>query len=145
VFIGDATFVTGARTDIAALYPTLPRRDQAGWGYLLLTNFLPNARNGTFTLHAYADDVDGHTTLLRIAHDHGDQRDRDGAVRHDRHAGAEETVSGTLVNFGWALTPPPKIIPIDGSTIQVFLDGLTIGRWIRATTRVDIQALFPGP
>ncbi len=36
----------------------------AGWGYLLLTNFLPSQGNGTFTLYAYADDVDGYTTLL---------------------------------------------------------------------------------
>ena len=64
VFIGNAVLVDGARPDVAALYPTLPRSTKAGWGYLMLTNFLPNHGNGTFKLYAYADDADGHTTLL---------------------------------------------------------------------------------
>src|SRR5262249_45551163 len=48
VFIGNATLVEGARPDVAALNPTRPRFTRAGWGYLLLTNFLPNTGNGTF-------------------------------------------------------------------------------------------------
>ena len=38
---------------------------QAGWGYLLLTNMLPNQGNGTFKLFAYADDVEGHRIAAR--------------------------------------------------------------------------------
>lgn len=64
VFIGDAVFVDGARPDVAAAFPTWPRNTRAGWGYLLLTNFLPNQGNGPFRLHAYAEDADGHSTLL---------------------------------------------------------------------------------
>src|SRR5207302_1266264 len=64
VFVGNAVFVRGARPDVAAAYPALPSKDRAGWGYLLLTNMLPNKGNGTYRLYAYADDRDGHSTLL---------------------------------------------------------------------------------
>jgi hypothetical protein len=62
--IGGAVLVNGARPDVAALFPTAPQKDRAGWGYLLLTNFLPNQGNGTFTLYAYAVDLDGQQALL---------------------------------------------------------------------------------
>jgi hypothetical protein len=48
------------------------------------------------------------------------------------------------VNFGWALTPQPKSIPIDGSTIQVFVDSVPVGTVNYNNPRSDIQALFPG-
>ena len=60
ILIGNATFVAGARPDVQALYPTTPFNYQAGWGYLLLTNELPNnggaggPGNGTYKLHAIA-------------------------------------------------------------------------------------------
>src|SRR6185295_11778348 len=50
VFVGDAIFVSGARPDVAALNPQAPRFDAAGWGLLVLTNYLPKQGNGTFTL-----------------------------------------------------------------------------------------------
>jgi hypothetical protein len=37
------------------------------------------------------------------------------------------TASGTIVNFGWALTPQPGMIPIDGSTITVYIDNVPLG------------------
>ena len=49
----------------------------------------------------------------------------------------------SYVNFGWALTPQPKMIPTDGSTIGVLIDGASSGP--STTTRApDIQSLFPG-
>ena len=33
----------------------------------------------------------------------------------------------SYVNFGWALTPQPKTIPCDGSTIHVLVDGVDVG------------------
>src|SRR2546422_715873 len=42
VYITDATFVAGARPDVASGYPLYPGSNQAGWGYMLLTNFLPS-------------------------------------------------------------------------------------------------------
>src|SRR5205085_5090349 len=53
--VGTGTFLVGARPDVAAAYPNYPNKDRAGWGYLLLTNVLPNQGNGTYTLYAYAD------------------------------------------------------------------------------------------
>jgi hypothetical protein len=53
-------------------------------------------------------------------------------------------VSGTIVNFGWALTPQPNIIPTDGSTITVFIDNLPVGHPTYNQPRSDIETLFPG-
>jgi hypothetical protein len=53
-------------------------------------------------------------------------------------------VSGSqYVNFGWALTPLPKMIPTDGSTITVFVDGAPVGTVAYDNPRPDIGALFP--
>jgi hypothetical protein len=53
--------------------------------------------------------------------------------------------SGTaFVNFGWALTPQPNIIELDGSTINVFIDGKLVGHPVYDNYRVDIATLFPG-
>ncbi len=55
------------------------------------------------------------------------------------------TASGTAyVNFGWALTPQPNIIPINGSTIFVFIDNLPVGHPVYNNYRSDIATLFPG-
>jgi len=42
------------------------------------------------------------------------------------------------------LTPLPKMIPTDGSTITVFVDGAPIGSVAYDNPRSDIAALFPG-
>ena len=83
VYIGDASRVPGARPDIAAKFPTAAQKDRAGWGYLLLSLFLPNLGNGTFKLYAYADDGDGHSTLLGTKIDHVRQCGLAHAVRGD--------------------------------------------------------------
>jgi hypothetical protein len=54
-----------------------------------------------------------------------------------------ETVSGTILNFGWALTPAPAEIPIDGSTIGVYIDNVFVGRPTYNQVRSDIATLFP--
>lgn len=145
VFVGNGVIVTGARPDVAAGNPTLPFNDRAGWGYLLLTNMLPNKGNGTYTLHAYADDRDGHATLLgsrTITCTNSTAIKPFGAIDTP---GQGETISGAnYVNFGWALTPLPKTIPIDGSTMAVFIDGVMVGRPTYNQFRSDIAALFPG-
>jgi hypothetical protein len=144
IFIGNAVFIGGARPDVAGAFPTLPLKDQAGWGLLMLTNFLPNQGNGTFTLYAYADDVDGHSTLLGakvITCANATATKPFGAIDTPLQGA---TVSGSVVNFGWALTPQPKAIPTDGSTIQVVVDGVPIGTVSYNHARPDIQALFPG-
>jgi hypothetical protein len=49
-----------------------------------------------------------------------------------------------FVNFGWVLTPMPKTIPFDGSTIHVIVDGVDVGTADYNHARPDIQAAFPG-
>lgn len=143
--IGTAVIVTDARPDIAAVYPTFPVKDRAGWGYLLLTNMLPNGGNGTYTLHIFADDADGRSTLLgtrTIVCSNATATKPFGAIDTPEQGG---TIFGTAyVNFGWALTPLPKTIPPDGSTIVVYVDGIAAGTVSYNNHRADLAALFPG-
>jgi hypothetical protein len=144
VYLGTASPVEGARPDVEAIHGTAPSSSQAGWGYMLLSNFLPNNGTGVFTLHALVTDLDGHTVSLgtrRI-----DARNASGVAPFgtiDTPAQGQ-TVSGTIVNFGWALTPSPNSIPADGSTIDVFIDNLPVGKPVYNNFRADIAALFPG-
>jgi len=53
-------------------------------------------------------------------------------------------VSGTFVNFGWVLTPLPNKIPIDGTTINLFVNGVNLGHPTYNNYREDIALQFPG-
>jgi hypothetical protein len=48
------------------------------------------------------------------------------------------------VNFAWALTPNPFYIPLDGSTLYVTVDGVTLGHPVYNQFRADIANAFPG-
>ena len=143
--MGNATFVEGARPDVAAAYPTLPGATRAGWGLQLLTNMLPGGGSGSFRLHARAIDGDGNQTLLAsrtIACSNATATKPFGTIDTPGQGG---TVSGSgYVVFGWALTPPPASIPVDGSTIWVFVDGAPLGHPVYGQYRSDIATLFPG-
>jgi hypothetical protein len=145
IFLGNAVFVRGARPDVAHAYPTYQFNDRAGWGFLVLTNMLPNQGNGAFRLHAYAVDAEGQATLLgskTIVGTNASATDPFGTIDTPSQG---SIVSGRLFpNFGWALTPQPKIIPTDGSTIHVMVDGATIGHPLYNLFRPDVAALFPG-
>src|SRR5262249_39172618 len=54
-----------------------------------------------------------------------------------------ETISGIYDVFGWTLTPKPKTVPRDGSTIVVFIDGQPVGSPSYNNPRQDIIDLFP--
>jgi glucose/arabinose dehydrogenase len=145
LFVGNATFVAGARPDVAAAYPAFPNADRAGWGYMLLTNMLPGAGNGPYTLYAWAIDGDGSRTLLgsrTIACTNATATKPFGTIDTP---GQGATVSGSAdVVFGWALTPQPGLIPTNGSTIQVVVDGAPVGHPVYGQFRSDIATLFPG-
>ena len=144
LFLGRAALIRGARPDVQALFPNIPDNDNAGWGFMVLTNMLPNQGNGVFDLHAIATDRGGMTTLLgsrRITAANASSTRPFGTIDTP---GQGETVSGTIVNFGWALAPQPRIIPIDGSTIDVIVDGVFLGHPVYNNVRADIAALFPG-
>ena len=144
VFIGDAVFVPGARPDIESTYPTQPLRNRAGWGYMMLTNGLPNG-NGVFKIYAIATDVDGRQTTLgskTITVDNLHATNPFGAMATPRQGA---TVSGAAyLSQGWALTPQPGAIPTDGSTIRLFIDGMLQGTVTYNNLRTDVQSLFPG-
>ena len=144
VYIGDAVFVKGARGDIEALYPTYPRADRAGWGYMMLTFGLPNRGNGTFRIHAIAEDANGRTTRLgikQIISDNVHRINPFGTIDTPAQSGV---ISGTsYASFGWALTPPPNMIPVDGSTVWMTVDSVTVGHPAYNLYRSDIAQAFP--
>ncbi|MCP4929528.1 MAG: hypothetical protein GY918_10795, partial [Gammaproteobacteria bacterium] len=108
VYIGDAILVEGARPDVAAQYPGYPNNTKAGWGYMMLTNFLPNGGNGTFVIHAVAADITGQTTTLgtkTITIDNANAVKPFGAIDTPTQGGT--ATGNSFVNFGWALTPQP--------------------------------------
>jgi N-acetylneuraminic acid mutarotase len=144
IFLGFASIVEGARPDVAATYPGLPKGTAAGWGYLLLTNFLPNQGNGTVTLNAYADDVDGHSTKLgsrTVTCANAAATTPFGAIDTP---GQGDTVSGVVNNFGWVLSPGARRAdPPSGGAVTAFIDGLPVGVPSGWASRTDLVALFP--
>lgn len=144
VFVGNASFVRGARPDVQAAYASLANSDTAGWGYMLLSNMLPNRGTVTVTLSAYAVDHAGLRTLLgtrRIIAANGASLAPFGTIDTP---GQGQTVSGVIANFGWALTPAHTSIPSDGSTIDVYVDNIFMGHPTYGLYRADIATLFPG-
>jgi hypothetical protein len=145
VYIGDAVQVEGARPDVQAAFPGYPDNHKAGWGYMLLTNFLPGEGNGTYKLHALATDKEGNLATLgtkTITCDNAHAVKPFGAIDTPKQGGLAS--GNQFVNFGWALTPQPAKIPIDGSTIDVWVDGVKLGHPVYNNYREDIADLFPG-
>jgi len=135
----------GARPDVEQSYSTYPAAYKAGWGYMMLTNFLPNGRNGTYTLHAYARDNGGNQVKLgskTITCDNAHADQPFDAIDTPAQGGF---ASGTKYrNQGWVLTPMPNKIPVSGSTIKVYIDGQYIGNCSYNILREDILSFFPG-
>jgi hypothetical protein len=151
VYIGDAVFVSGARPDVEAASPNMPFNYRGGWGYLLLTNFLPNnggstgLGNGTYRIHVIAHnkagaslDFGAHSITVDNAH----ASKPFGTIDTPGQGG---TASGSAyLNFAWVLTQIPNIVPIDASTITVVVDGQVVGHPAYNNFRADIASLFPG-
>jgi hypothetical protein len=144
-YIGDALFVEGARPDVETAYSQYPNSSRAGWGYMMLTNFLPNGGNGTYTFHAIAADSSGHevtlgTTTVTIDNAHAVKPF--GAIDTPAQGGAAS--GSNYRNNGWVLTPMPNSIPTSGSTINVYIDGVYLGHPVYNIYRSDVASLFPG-
>ncbi|HLP60425.1 MAG TPA: SBBP repeat-containing protein [Candidatus Deferrimicrobium sp.] len=143
IYIGDALFVEGARPDIETAYPGYPMNYRAGWGYMMLTHFLPAGGNGTFILQAIATDAEGQQVTLgtrTIIADNAHAVKPFGAIDTPTQGG---TASGNkFTNWGWVLTPQPNKIPVNGSTINVWIDGVSIGHPTYNVSRPDIAGLF---
>ena len=144
VYIGDACFLEGARPDVATTYPDYPNSSKAGWGYMLLTNFLPNGGNGTYTLYAIATDWKGKSTTLgekTFICDNANAVKPFGALDTPPQGGGAATT--TYPNWGWVLTPPADYLPIDGSTILLYIDGTKLpGHVTYNLPRSDIEEYF---
>jgi hypothetical protein len=126
-------------------YPDYPNNSRAGWGYMMLTNVFPNEGNGIFTLHAKATDVEGNEVTLgtrTITCDNANAVKPFGTI--DKPSQGGEASGNSFVNRGWVLTPQPNSIPTDGSTIDVYVDGVDIGNPTYNIYRPDVAALFPG-
>jgi hypothetical protein len=145
IYIGDAVLVEGARPDVELAYPGYPMNYKAGWGYMMLTNMLPNGGNGPFTIYAYARDFAGHEVLLgskTVTCDNAHAVKPFGAIDTPAQGGGAS--GSNFRNQGWVLTPMPNKIPVNGSTIKVYIDGQNLGNPIYNIYRSDIAGLFPG-
>ena len=142
-YIGDAVFVEGARPDIEQAYPLYPQNSRAGWGYMLLTNSLPD---GVYKLYAIASDNSGHQVTLgesTVTIDNANAVKPFGAIDTPLQGG--EASGSSYVNWGWALTPQPNMIPTDGSTIFIFVDSVSLGNpYGYNVANSTIATLFPG-
>jgi len=149
-FIGDAVFVEGARPDVEALYPASPLNYRSGWGYMMLTNFLPGQGNGTIRIHAYITDKEGNTVLLgskTITCDNAHASKPFGTIDTPPQGG--DASGNPFVNFGWVLTPLPKTVQKNGIMIKVYVDGIELGNLavppnVYDQFRADVSGLFPG-
>jgi hypothetical protein len=145
IYIGDAVFIEGAQPDVELAYPGFPMNYRAGWGYMMLTNFLPNSGNGLFTIEATATDLEGNQVTLgtkTITVDNANAVKPFGAIDTPGQGGSAS--GSSYRNWGWVLTPQPNLIPTNGSTIGVWLDGVNLGHPIYNIYRPDVAALFPG-
>ncbi|NQT78983.1 MAG: SBBP repeat-containing protein [Candidatus Aminicenantes bacterium] len=144
VYIGNAILIEGARPDVVSMYPNYPLNYQAGWGYMLLTNYLPD-ENGTYTIYAVAYDKDGYSEDLgakTITCDNSGAYKPFGTIDTPTQGG--EASGDAFINFGWALTPQPNYIPDDGSTVTVWINGINIGNAVYNQYRSDVANLFSG-
>jgi len=137
--------VFGARPDLLWAYGAFAESRLGGWGLMLLSNVLPGGGNGTFTFLAYAEDFEGNNTLLgtkTVTFDNAAATKPFGTIDVPAQG---QTVSGTIANLGWVLTPQPKTIPIDGSTIRAYIDGELLPAASQYNySRPDVKAYFPG-
>jgi hypothetical protein len=144
-YIDNAVFIEGCRPDVKRTYPDYPNNNRAGWGYMLLSNQLPGGGNGTYNLYVKAIDIEGNCVLLgvkTITFDNAGAVKPFGALDAPGQGG---TASGKeYINWGWALTPLPNAIPSDGSTIDVWIDGVKKGNPVYNNYRRDIADQFPG-
>ena len=144
VYVGPATFVDGARPDVHHAYPNYPGNYRAGWTYTLWTHLLPSGGNGVYTLEVVAEDSSGHRVTLgrkTITADNANAVKPFGEIDTPTRGGVAS--GSAFINWGWVLTPLPGTIPVDGSTINVYVDGVFVGHPQYNIYRSDIAALFP--
>jgi hypothetical protein len=142
IFLDQARFVEGARPDVALAFPGYYG---GGWTVMLNSYRLANGGNGSCTLLAQVTDVVGQIGGLETK---TFVCDNAGSVKPFGNIDAPDlggVAMGTqFMVQGWVLTPRPNQIPADGSTINVFVDGVVMGHPTYNVYRADIATLFPG-
>jgi sugar lactone lactonase YvrE len=145
VFIANAFFVEGSRPDVEERFTSYPFAYRAGWGYLLLSQGLWNQGNGTYKLYAFAFSVDGRATTLgtkTITVDNANATQPFGAIDTP---GYGATVSGSIWNYGWALTPAStQGCTITNGHAQMSVDSAPLVTVDYGAFRDDVAAAFPG-
>ncbi len=141
-YIGSASFVEGARDDVFSFFPDFTNITAPGWGYMLLSNFLPEG-DGKYTLVAVATDNHGNQSVLgekTVLVDNQNAVKPFGAIDTPLQGG---TASGTSYrNHGWTLTPGNGAVLPTG--IDVYIDGNFVGKARTGIPRTDIAEFFPG-
>jgi hypothetical protein len=144
LYLGDAVPVEDARPDIEGYSPSTPANYKAGWGFLVLTNMLPNQGTGAFTLHMRAIDLEGQQAALgfrTINATNNIAQEPFGAIDTPAQG---ETISGSnYANFGWVLSRVRRADPPGGGSVTVFVDGVGLGSPGGWTSRPDLTSLFP--
>ncbi len=172
VYVGAAAFLPGARPDVEAAFPTYPNKNRAGWGYLMLTPMLPHVPTaqpfggqGALTLYVVATDAEGNRSMLGRSSDPASPDATTPTaitMANDTIAkpfgsidtpGQGETIGGVFNNFGWALTPDSNptggdpddiLIPTNGSSVTVFIDGLPMALVAYNQCRGNVGNPVPG-
>ena len=140
VFIGNATFIDGARPDVEAV-TSLPNRSRAGWGYMMLTRGFVWDGGGLFTLHAIAIDREGHAADIgqrTISVNNALSLKPFGTIDTP---GQGATASGLYPNTGWVLSAAN--VPIPAANVQLFIDGVPVPGVLSTAARSDISGTFP--
>ena len=146
VFIGNAVRLDDARPDIEAVFPNSPFQYRTGWGYLMLTNFLPNGGDGAYLLKVFATDREGNRTLIGMRSIVGQNSTATRPFGAIDTPDQGESVSGTVANFGWVLVRTPYLASPGATsfaTVSVVIDGVGVGTPSGWTSRSDLTALFP--
>jgi hypothetical protein len=149
VFIQDVSFIAGSRPDVAAAYPNYPNNNW-GWGTLVLSNEILDSNgdggrgNGTYRLHTIAYDPFGNSAdfgQVTISVNNAASHIPFGTIDTPSEGGGAPGTS--YLNWGWALTPQPNIIPTGGTTISVWIDGQFVGYPVYNLSRCDVDQAFP--
>ena len=105
-----------------------------------------NQGNGTYTLYAIAFDAEGHATTLgqrTIGIANASANQPFGSIDTPAIGGS---VSGTVVNFGWGLTPNSggTTCKVPATGVQVSIDSGPLQPVVFGDVRNDIAAMFGG-
>ncbi len=171
VFVGEAAFLAGARPDVEVAFPSFPNTHAAGWGMQILTNMLPHLPNGqlyggqgALTVYVIATDLEGRVKVLGRS---SDPASSEFAVPTFLTMGNDTiakpfgtidtpalgaTVSGTIANFGWVLTPDSNtvadagdiLMALSGAGIVVYIDGIPTATVAYNQCRGTVGTPVPG-